>query len=145
MMPSICTTQLQQQQHRLHFSEAVSSTSSTTNNSNEEVIAPRPRRPTLSSAQSFPLPNTPNSSAAIRQALWVSRRLSTINISDSPTDSTSDYYSHLRKGRNSLYGGGEDLQRNVHPSVTRRASMLVRRMSMAIPTLSADPVPQSVC
>uniref|UniRef100_A0AC34GTF1 Uncharacterized protein n=1 Tax=Panagrolaimus sp. ES5 TaxID=591445 RepID=A0AC34GTF1_9BILA len=127
------------------FSEAAVFSSST-NNSNEEVAtASRPRRPPLAAAQSVPLIN-PQNSAAIRQALWVSRRLSTINSSDSPTDS-SDYYSHLRKERTSFIGGGgeEQQQRHAHPTVTRRASMFVRRMSMAIPTLSADPVPQSVC
>uniref|UniRef100_A0A914Y5U2 Uncharacterized protein n=1 Tax=Panagrolaimus superbus TaxID=310955 RepID=A0A914Y5U2_9BILA len=124
------------------FSEAAVFSSST-NNSNEEVAtASRPRRPPLAAAQSVPLIN-PQNSAAIRQALWVSRRLSTINSSDSPTDS-SDYYSHLRKERSSFIGGGEEQQqRHAHPTVSRRASMFVRRMSMAIPTLSADPVPQS--
>uniref|UniRef100_A0AC35F0C1 Uncharacterized protein n=1 Tax=Panagrolaimus sp. PS1159 TaxID=55785 RepID=A0AC35F0C1_9BILA len=132
-----------QSHQRQLFSEA-----SSTNHSNEEVTtipaSRQPRRPTLTAAQSVPLIN-PQNSAAIRQALWVSRRLSTINSSDSPTDS-SDYYSHLRKERNNFIGGGEEQQqRHAHPTVTRRASMFVRRMSMAIPTLSADPVPQSVC
>lgn len=140
MLPSIyvkpCTTPLQPH----HFNDAALSSKNT---SNEDVKPLSRRRPTLTTAQSVPLPNYPQSSAAIRQALWVSRKLSTVNSSDSPTES-SEFFSHLRKERNNFIGG-EEQQRHVHPTVTRRASMFVRRMSMAIPTLSADPVPQSVC
>uniref|UniRef100_A0AC34REF4 Cyclic nucleotide-binding domain-containing protein n=1 Tax=Panagrolaimus sp. JU765 TaxID=591449 RepID=A0AC34REF4_9BILA len=90
------------------------------------------RRPLLISAQSAPAPYT---SAAAKQALWASRRLSTINTSDSPTDPENLFK------KTSVNGIGD---RYAHPTVSRRASMFVRRMSMAIPTLSADPVPQSV-
>ncbi|KAE9554421.1 hypothetical protein FO519_002349 [Halicephalobus sp. NKZ332] len=103
-------------------------------NSNEEAKTasfPNRRRPLLTSVQSVRVGST---SAAAKQALWASRRLSTVDSSDSPTDSEQ----FKKTGTNGFVG-----DRHGHQTVSRRASMFVRRMSMAIPTLSADPVPQS--
>uniref|UniRef100_A0A7E4V8W8 Uncharacterized protein n=1 Tax=Panagrellus redivivus TaxID=6233 RepID=A0A7E4V8W8_PANRE len=139
-------------QYRLRLSNETPSFS----NSNEEGTPPASssatasastsaagrRRPQLATTQSAPIGPTP--SAAQRQALWASRRLSTINCSDFSIDlsGTGDpAYPYARKYK---ANGFADEERHVHQTVGRRASMFVRRMSMAIPTLSSDPIPQSL-
>ena len=55
-------------------------------------------------------------------------------------------YSNIRlqkDGSNDTTGSGEATSKR-HNALSRRTSMFVRKMSMAIPALSLEPVPQTV-
>uniref|UniRef100_A0A914DXK7 Cyclic nucleotide-binding domain-containing protein n=1 Tax=Acrobeloides nanus TaxID=290746 RepID=A0A914DXK7_9BILA len=79
---------------------------------------------------------------ARRQRLLATRRVSTFYFDDE--DPPTGKIKGLQKdGSNDTTGSGE-FKREKHIAMSRRASMFVRKMSMAIPTLSLEPIPQTV-